>query len=57
MGKNMLRMLRFAICYQDWYTYGKDRSTVDAVRRLEKLQLLEVNEFRQFRLSKEKMQF
>lgn len=50
MGKNILRLLRFAISYPGWHTYGKDRSTVDALRRLENLGLIERNEHRQFRL-------
>lgn len=50
MGKNMLRILRFAISYKGWHTYGRDRSTVDAISRLSNLGLIEVNRFRQFRL-------
>lgn len=51
MGKHMLRLLRFALRYPDsWHTYGTDRSTVNAVRRLSELGLLECNAVRQFRL-------
>ena len=53
MGKNQLRLLKFAIrfCRNDeWHTYGKDRSTVDAINSLVGKGLLDVNEFRQFRL-------
>lgn len=50
MGKNMLRLLKFAIQYQGWQSYGKDRSTVDALGALSSLGLIEMNEHRQFRL-------
>jgi len=50
MGKNMIRLLRFAIQFPSWHTYGKDRATVDAVKRLERLGFVEINEYRQFRL-------
>lgn len=50
MGKNMLRLLKFAIKYQTWHTYGKDQSTVRALNRLVNLGLIEKNEHRQFRL-------
>ncbi len=53
MGKNMLRLLKFAVKYRGWQSYGKDRSTVEAVRRLARMELLELNEHRQFRLKGE----
>lgn len=51
MGKHQLRLLKFAIKYHGWHTYGKDRSTVSAVNTLSAMGLLELNEFRQFRLA------
>ena len=51
MGKNMQRLLKFAIQYPTWHTYGKDRSTVSAVNRLCGLGLIKVNGNRQFRLN------
>lgn len=59
MGKNMVRVLKFAIQYRGedrWHTYGKDRATVDALRRLEEMGLIERNEYRQFRLIPSKLQ-
>lgn len=50
MGKHIKRLLKFAIDYPGWHTYGKDRSTVDAVNNLARLGLIVVNEHRQFRL-------
>lgn len=50
MGKNMLRVLRFAIKSDSWCSYAKDQPTVRAIRRLEELRLIETNEFRQFRI-------
>ena len=50
MGRHQLRLLKFAIKYQAWHTYGTDQSTVRAVNRLAGMGLLDVNEFRQFRL-------
>lgn len=51
MGRNMLRLLKFLIKYPSWTTYGHDRSTVDAIRRLRNLGLVETNEYRQVRLA------
>jgi hypothetical protein len=51
MGKNQLRLLKFAIEYPTWHTYGKDRSTVDAIRSLDGKGLIVLNEFRQFRIA------
>jgi len=50
MGKNMKRLLLFAIRYPGWHTWGKDRSTVDAVRCLCEQGFIETNKYRQFRL-------
>jgi hypothetical protein len=52
MGRNMLRLLRFALKYEGWHTYGTDQSTVRALESLEALGLIEVNEYRQFRVIK-----
>jgi hypothetical protein len=51
MGKHQLRLLKFAIRYRGWHGFGTDRTTTSAVRSLVRLGLLEVNEFRQFRLA------
>jgi hypothetical protein len=50
MGRHQLRLLKFAIKYSGWQGFGTDASTVNAVRSLVRMGLLEVNEFRQFRL-------
>ena len=50
MGRHQLRLLKFAIRNKGWQSYGTDSTTVNAVRRLVGLGLLEVNDFRQFRL-------
>lgn len=51
LGRNMYRMFSFALAYPDWHSYAKDRSTVDAVKRLEKRGLVEVNKHHQYRLA------
>lgn len=53
MGKHAIRLLKFAIRYDGWNTYGKDSTTVRAIKTLVNLDFIEVNEFRQFRLKKE----
>lgn len=53
MGRHQLRLLKFAIHYDGWHTYGTDETTVRAIKSLVRLGLLETNEFRQFRLVKE----
>lgn len=50
MGKNMKRLLLFAIQYPGWHTYGHDRGTVDAIVRLGNEGFIETNSTRQFRL-------
>jgi hypothetical protein len=50
MGRHQLRLLKFAIKYRGWQGFGTDSSTTNAVRSLVRMGLLEVNEFRQFRL-------
>ena len=51
MGKNMKRLLLFAIRFPGWHTWGKDRSTCDAVRRLEEQGFIKTNDCRQFILA------
>ena len=51
MGKNMKRLLRFAVRYQTWHTWGGDRAVCDAVKQLENQGFIETNEFRQLRLN------
>lgn len=52
MGKNMKRMLLFAIRYQDgWHSWQTtDRATRDAIKCLEKQGFIETNKHHQFRL-------
>lgn len=53
MGKHQLRLLKFAIlyCRETWSSYGTDETTVRAINSLVGKGLLEVNDFRQFRLA------
>lgn len=51
MGKHVRRLLKFAIQYPGWHSYGTDRTTVDAVNCLVGYDLIRVNEFRQFQLA------
>lgn len=52
IGVNMRKLLDFAESYPDkWHTFnGIDRATVNAVHSLDRLGLIEVNYYRQFRL-------
>ena len=50
LGRHQLRLLKFAMRYQGWQSYGTDRSTVDAVHALSGMGLVEINDHRQFRL-------
>lgn len=50
MGRNTYRLLKFAITYVGWHTYGKDRATVGALSSLVARGLIEKNEHRQFRI-------
>jgi len=50
MGKHVLRLLKFALCYPGWHSYYAERETLNAIRRLVKLGLIEVNKFKQFRI-------
>lgn len=44
MGENMKNMLRFLMDYPGWHSFNKRcRATVDAVKSLERLELIEVN--------------
>lgn len=49
IGKNMKNALDFVNKYSGWHSFGKDRKTVNAIKRLEKIGLVKVNEFSQFR--------
>ena len=51
MGKNMKQMLSFARQYNGWHSWAKDRTTCDAVRRLQEQGFIEINNYRQFKLS------
>lgn len=53
MGRNQLRLLKFAIQYPGgWHGYGRDRSTVSAVNSLAGAGFLEISDTsRQFRLA------
>lgn len=50
MTKNQARLLRFAIQYKGWHTYGNDRSTINTLRTLENHGLIEIKGLKQFRL-------
>lgn len=50
MGPHQINVLRFAIRFQGWHTFAKDRTMKRAVKSLHAKGLLEINEFRQFRL-------
>lgn len=57
MGRHQLRLLVFALDFPGWHTYGKDRTTVDALRALEGLGLIERNrDTRQFRIRQPRSQ-
>ncbi len=50
LGKNMEHALEFATRYRSWQTFNaKQRATREAIKRLEKRGLVEVNEFGQYR--------
>lgn len=50
MGKNVKRLLLFAIKFPGWHSYGKDRATTDAIALLVRDGFIVVNGERQFRL-------
>lgn len=51
MGRHQRRLLQFALAYPySWHSYGKDRSTVAAIRRLVELGFITTIDSRQFRL-------
>ena len=57
IGKNMRNCLSFAQKYaNEWNSFAKDRATQNAIKRLTKLNLVEINEFHQFRLKVTKPQ-
>lgn len=49
LGKNMKHALEFANKHKGWHSYAKDRATVQAIQRLEKLGLIKTNIYRQFK--------
>jgi len=52
LGKNMKHALGFISRCSGWHTFARDRATVDAIKRLEKLGLVEVNfNYSMFRLA------
>ena len=51
IGHNMQRLLQFAESHPGWHDYSKkDRATVRALNSLEKLDLIQINFHRQFRV-------
>ncbi len=48
-GCNMAHAYRFAILYPNWHTMAKNRATRDAIKRLVARNVVETNEFGQFR--------
>jgi hypothetical protein len=51
IGKNMRNALNFARLNAGWYSYGQDRATAEAIRRLARAGLIVINNYRQFRLA------
>jgi hypothetical protein len=51
IGKNMRHALNFARLNAGWYSYAQDRATAEAIRRLARAGLIEINNYRQFRLA------
>ena len=51
MGKNMKHLLLFAIKYRGWHYWAKNRPTYDAVHRLYDQGFIEINKWKQFRLT------
>lgn len=52
MGKNMKHALNFATEYPGWHQWDKRcRATKDAIKRLTRRGLIEVNCYNQFRLA------
>jgi hypothetical protein len=52
MGKHTRRLMQYALAYPySWHSYGKDRSTVNALAILVRDGLIIRNEHRQFRLN------
>lgn len=52
LGSNMLRTLKFAIKHQDeWCIFANNRATRNAIKSLEQLGLIKVNDSGQFKLS------
>ncbi len=51
MGKNVDRLLKFAVRFPTWHSFGKDRGTNDAIRTLANKGLVVVNDKRQWRLA------
>jgi hypothetical protein len=49
LGKRMKQALRFARALSGWHTYAND--VKQSIMRLEKLGLVEVNQFNQFRIT------
>lgn len=52
MGKHAIRLLKFLLTYDGWHSYGRDATTVRAVKRLLELDLIETNECRQMRIKR-----
>jgi hypothetical protein len=49
IGHCMRQALNFALERPGWHNYTKDRATSDIIKRLEKLQLVKINKFGQFK--------
>lgn len=53
IGKNMRHALNFVTNYpKKWHSFSADRATKEAVNKLLKLGLVEINEYHQFRKTK-----
>ncbi len=50
MGNHMKNALEFALKYEGWHTYAKDKTTTGAIQRLAAKGLVEINEsYRMFK--------
>jgi hypothetical protein len=53
IGHNMKRALEFAKTYPTWHYFTHDRATTNAINKLVKMGLVEVNSSHQFKIMQE----
>ena len=49
IGKNMKHALNFVNKHSGWHSFSKNRPTINAIKKLHELRLIEINNFGQFR--------